>query len=124
MKINKKVVETLNSVDFIKKLIIHIPDEQLKILLFGQYIQDNPVSSRTLQTIFKDASNRVGISKKVSIHTLRHCFATHMLNDGANIVAIKDLLGHSNIDTTCKYLHLTHSQVLGVKNPFDVGGIV
>jgi site-specific recombinase XerD len=94
-----------------------------KTWLFPGAIQDNPVSSRTLQTIFKDASNRVGITKNVSIHTLRHCFATHMLNDGANIVAIKDLLGHSSIETTCKYLHLTHSQVLGVKNPFDVGGV-
>lgn len=82
----------------------------------------SPVSIRTLQSIFKDAANRAGISKNVSIHTLRSCFATHMLNNGANIVAIKDLLGHSSINTTCKYLHLTHSQVLGVKSPFDDGG--
>jgi site-specific recombinase XerD len=82
----------------------------------------NPVSIRTLQTVFKDAADRAGISKKVSIHTLRSCFATHMLNYGANIVTIKDLLGHSSINTTCKYLHLTHSQVLGVKSPFDYGG--
>lgn len=45
-----------------------------------------------------------------------------MLNNGANIIAIKNLLGHGSIDTTCKYLHLTHSQVLGVKSPFDDGG--
>lgn len=81
----------------------------------------NPISTRTLQTVFKDAVKRLDIAKKVSIHTLRHCFATHLLNSGASILPIKDLLGHGSIDTTCKYLHLTHSQVLGIKSPFDDG---
>lgn len=90
--------------------------------LFPGAVPSNPVSIRTLQTIFKDAVRRTGITKNVSIHTLRHCFATHMLNNGANVVTIKDLLGHGSIDTTCKYLHLTHSQVLGVKSPFDYAG--
>jgi integrase/recombinase XerD len=90
--------------------------------LFPGIPASNPISVRTLQTTFKEAAARVGIHKKVSIHSLRHCFATHMLNAGANILTIKELLGHSNIETTCKYLHLTHSQVLGVKSPFDDGG--
>ena len=90
--------------------------------LFPGQIPDDHLSVRTFQKVFKDAVKRVGIEKNVSFHTLRHCFATHMLNNGANIIAIKNLLGHGSIDTTCKYLHLTHSQVLGVKSPFDDGG--
>jgi integrase/recombinase XerD len=90
--------------------------------LFPGVPASNPISERTLQKTFKEAALRVGIKKNVSIHSLRHCFATHMLNSGASILTIKDLLGHSNIETTCKYLHLTHSQVLGVKSPFDDGG--
>ena len=82
----------------------------------------NPISVSTLQITFKEAAARVGLKKKVSIYSLRHCFSTHMLNAGANILTIKELLGHSSIETTCKYLHLTHSQVLGVKSPFDDGG--
>ncbi|KFI34946.1 integrase [Peptococcaceae bacterium SCADC1_2_3] len=53
------------------------------------------------------------------MHTLRHCFATHLLNNGASILQIKDLLGHSDIKTTSMYLHLTHAQVLGLKSPLD-----
>ena len=90
--------------------------------LFPGIPASNPISARTLQTTFKEAALRVGIKKNVSIHSLRHCFSTHMLNAGANILTIKELLGHSNIETTCKYLHLTHSQVLGVKSPFDDRG--
>lgn len=90
--------------------------------LFPGVPASNPISVRTLQTTFKEAALRVGIKKNVSIHSLRHCFATHMLNSGGNILTIKELLGHGNIETTCKYLHLTHSQVLGVKSPFDDGG--
>jgi len=55
----------------------------------------------------------------VSVHTLRHCFATHLLNNGAKILQIKELLGHADIQSTTVYLHLTHAQVLGLKSPLD-----
>lgn len=78
-----------------------------------------PISTRTIQSIFKHSLHAAGISKAVSIHTLRHCFATHLLNQGASILQIKELLGHADIQTTSKYLHLTHAQVLGLKSPLD-----
>jgi site-specific recombinase XerD len=56
----------------------------------------------------------------VSVHTLRHCFATHLLNNGASILQIKELLEHADIQTTSIYLHLTHAQVLGLKSPLDL----
>lgn len=77
---------------------------------------------RTVQTIFHDAANQAGIKKQVSVHSLRHAFSTHLLNRGANILQIKELLGHESIQTTSRYLHLTHVQVLGVTSPLDDDG--
>lgn len=91
--------------------------------LFPGVPTNKPISTRTLQSVYHDAALKVGIQKDTSFHTLRHCFATHLLNGGASILPIKDLLGHASIDTTCKYLHLTHSQILGVKSPFDGGDV-
>jgi integrase/recombinase XerD len=81
-----------------------------------------PIAIRTIQSIFKKSLHSSGISKDVSVHTLRHCFATHLLNHGASILQLKELLGHADIQTTSMYLHLTHAQVLGLKSPLDFGG--
>jgi integrase/recombinase XerD len=94
--------------------------------LFPGIPDSKPISVRTIQSVFKDSLHAAGISKDVSVHTLRHCFATHLLNQGASILQIKELLGHADIQTTSIYLHLTHAQVLGLKSPLDlpVGGAV
>ncbi len=89
--------------------------------LFPGIPDSKPISIRTIQFVFQDAFMVAGISKKASVHTLRHCFATHLLNNGAGILQIKELLGHSDIQSTSKYLHLTHAQVLGLKSPLDGG---
>ena len=90
-----------------------------KSWLFPGIPDSNPLSVRTIQAVFHKALVAACISKNVSVHTLRHCFATHLLNNGASILQIKDLLGHSDIQTTSIYLHLTHAQVLGLKSPLD-----
>lgn len=87
--------------------------------LFPGAESSKPISERTAQAIFYDAVKKAGIDKKVSVHSLRHAFATHLLNRGTNILHIKELLGHTSIQTTSKYLHLTHAQVLGVTSPLD-----
>jgi integrase/recombinase XerD len=87
--------------------------------LFPGISQAKPISVRTIQSIFKTSLAAAGIAKDVSVHTLRHCFATHLLNNGASILQIKELLGHTDIQTTSMYLHLTHAQVLGLKSPLD-----
>lgn len=81
-----------------------------------------PIATRTIQSIFKDSLNLTGVKKEASVHTLRHCFATHLLNNEAILLQIKELLGHDNIQTTSMYFHLTHAQVFGVKSPLDHGG--
>ncbi|MCM1319894.1 MAG: site-specific tyrosine recombinase XerD [Muribaculaceae bacterium] len=61
--------------------------------------------------IIREAAERAGIHKKVSPHTLRHCFATHLLEGGANLRAIQEMLGHESIATTEKYVHVDRSRV-------------
>jgi site-specific recombinase XerD len=64
------------------------------------------------------ALNRTGIQKKVTPHTLRHCFATHLLEDGCSLLQIKEMLGHASISSTVIYLHLANTTA-GVKSPAD-----
>lgn len=90
--------------------------------LFPGVPDTQSISTRTIQSTFHDAVKSCGISKKVTVHSLRHSFATHSLNQGASLLQIKELLGHGDIHTTTKYLHLTHAQVLGIKSPFDQMG--
>lgn len=74
---------------------------------------------RTVQQIFTNAKNKAGILKAVGVHSLRHSFATHLLDKGTDIKYIKDLLGHFNIKTTERYLHVSKQQLVNIVSPFD-----
>jgi site-specific recombinase XerD len=67
---------------------------------------DSRYSSRGVQWVVKTVSKEAGIIKDVHTHTLRHTYAVHLLEDGLNIVTLKNLLGHENIETTMEYLHI------------------
>lgn len=75
--------------------------------------------TRTVQQIFTNAKNKAGIRKEIGIHSLRHSFATHLLDKGTDIRYIKDLLGHFNIKTTERYLHVSKQQLVNIVSPFD-----
>ena len=74
---------------------------------------------RTLDDAFRSALRKSGVKKQGSIHTLRHCFATHLYEDGHNLLALKKLMGHVRIDTTAWYTQLAESDVLKLKSPIE-----
>ncbi|HWR58284.1 MAG TPA: integron integrase [Thermodesulfovibrionales bacterium] len=77
------------------------------------------VHPSALQKAFKLAVGKAGIAKQVSIHTLRHSFATHLLEKGHDIRTIQKLLGHTSIQTTMVYTHVAKKNILGVRSPLD-----
>ncbi len=77
------------------------------------------LSGRTLNAIVKASAAKAGIKKRVSFHTLRHCFATHLIEQGVNIRMIQDFMGHNSIKTTSGYIHLANLQTSGVRSPLD-----
>lgn len=79
-----------------------------------------PMHERSIQHFIQRYITMIGLGNKdYSAHTLRHSFATHLLDTGADIHTIKELLGHSNLDTTIIYLHLQQSKRAGIVSPFD-----
>jgi integron integrase len=71
------------------------------------------------QRAVKDAARRAGIAKMVTCHTMRHCFATHLLEDGYDIRTVQELLGHRDVSTTMIYTHVLNRGGRGVLSPFD-----
>lgn len=77
------------------------------------------LTSRGVQSAIQKAVKNAGISKKATPHTLRHSFATHLMNYGVDLVTIQALMGHSNMKTTSIYLHVRDYKTLNIKSPLD-----
>jgi len=77
------------------------------------------LSERSAQHIFEQAKKKAGIAKQATFHTLRHSFATHLLEDGVDIRYIQELLGHGSIETTERYTHVTQPALARIKSPLD-----
>jgi len=80
---------------------------------------DKPITPKGVWTACREAAERAGLHKRVSPHTLRHSYATHLLEAGADLRTIQLLLGHSNLNHTTVYLHLSRRHLQAVANPID-----
>lgn len=78
------------------------------------------LSVGTAQTMYYRAKERAGISKKGGIHTLRHCFATHLLEAGVDLRTIQSMMGHTSIVTTMGYLRVTRKKLQATRSPLDL----
>ncbi len=88
-----------------------------KYLFIGQ--NGGHYSARSIQQIFNKAVKIVGIKKRVTVHSLRHSFASHLLDNGTDIRFIQELLGHKHLSTTQIYTHINPVSVKKIKSPFD-----
>ena len=86
-------------------------------LIVGQ--NGGKYSTTSIQKIIKNSSFKAGINKKVTPHTLRHSFATHLLENGTDIRFIQKILGHSDIKTTQIYTHVSNAHLKNIQNPSD-----
>jgi site-specific recombinase XerD len=87
--------------------------------LFEGQNKSNPITDDTIQRVFRDSKEKAGIKKPATVHTLRHSFATHLMEDGTDIFTIQKLLGHSYLKTTSTYIHIQNKQLKDIINPLD-----
>jgi len=104
--LSQKLAEELN--DYIKK--------RDSSYIFSK---DKPLTTRNVQKIVKRAREKSGIQKKITPHTMRHSFATHLLEQGVDIRKIQILLGHANLNTTQLYSHVSTAELKKISSPLD-----
>lgn len=87
--------------------------------LFPGSNPEKPVNVKTIKNLVLKVKNRLGITKKISAHTFRHCFATHLLENGVQLTHIQHLMGHKCFQSTTKYIHMTSKAMMHIKSPLD-----
>ncbi len=97
----------------------YLSDHSPTIYLFEETEKGEPIQKRTIQLVYSQATYAARIKKKGGIHTLRHSFATHLLESGTDIRNIQVLLGHESIMTTMRYTHVTADKISTLKSPLD-----
>ncbi len=115
----KKDRFTLLSLKTLEELRVYYKLFRPRKYLFEGYVPGEPIHVRTIGHIFNRAVKLAGIDKAVSFHSLRHSFATHLLEQGTNLRMIQQLLGHNSLRTTSVYLHLSRFDPKQVVSPFD-----
>jgi len=102
-----------------KGLKKYLKAENPHIWLFNGKQPGSQYSIRGLSWVMRENLKKTNITKKVNLHTLRHTYATHLLEEGLNIVTLKELLGHSEISTTMIYLHVAQCEMVKPHSPLD-----
>ena len=96
------------------------PSKSLSVDPVTRVVRRHHIHTATLQRAFKTAVKKAGIQKPATVHSLRHSFATHLLENGYDIRTVQELLGHKNVHTTMIYTHVARKNIMGVKSPLDI----
>lgn len=104
---------------WIKQAKKYLKKKKIKSKYFFSKKNGKPITADTIQRIIRKATEKAGIEKHVTPHTLRHSFATHLLESGESIRKIQELLGHSNLTTTQIYTHISTNELKKVASPLD-----
>ena len=102
-----------------QKLPLYLNEAQPQLYLFEGLTPGQPMGERSIQYIISEALQKTSIAKAVSMHTLRHSFATHLLEDGVDIQSIQQLLGHADLLQTLVYLHVAQVKSKPAHSPLD-----
>ena len=97
----------------------YLSAENPYVWLFNGKEADGRYSVKGLSWVMRETLKKTSIKKEVSLHALRHSYATHLLEEGLNIVTLKDLLGHANVTTTMIYLHVAQCPLINPHSPLD-----
>jgi integrase/recombinase XerD len=97
--------------------------ERSRDWLFPGRRPDRHMNASSLQLVCRQAAEMAGISKRVRVHTLRHSFATHLLDQGVELRVIQELLGHTRIATTARYAQVSPRLISATQSPLDRLGL-
>lgn len=94
--------------------------ERPEAWLFSGGIENRPLTTSLVQRLCQRTRERTGLKKPITPHTLRHSYATHLLEAGVDLPTIQKLLGHGSLSTTMRYLHVRSERLLELESPFDL----
>lgn len=106
--------------EYFKATFSGLPYQMDDWLFSGQNHHEH-INVKTIKNTMIKLRDKLQIDQRISSHTLRHCFATHALEEGVNPVYVQQMLGHKNFKTTAGYLHMTSKSLMGIHSPLDTG---
>lgn len=115
----RKDRQTMLSENMLDQLRAYYKEYKPREWMFENPNKDGPISIKTLQRVFNNSVKKAGLNKYVTFHSLRHSFATHLLESGVDIRYIQELLGHSSSKTTEIYTHVSLKSIRKIMNPLD-----
>ena len=95
-------------------------DQRPRTWLFTNRLGSAPIGIKTAHLLYCAARDAAGIAPEGGIHSLRHAFATHLIEAGVDLPTLQHLMGHGHIGTTMRYVHLARARVTGTTSPLDL----